>query len=200
MISIGTDGLNSSRVTQLISCHCLETQPEDAAELLTPQLVVWGTDVSVARCQERFRRFLREFRLSDFVEGGGSGGLEDGDAYANVAEPTSPFYMQKLDEIKLIEEPFMAINCSHLKWFDVSLYRQLVSYPVEVIPALDIAVNQEFFTKYPDTDLEHQIQVRFCSFFLYTAIRKVLQDSKLPEQVIDSKMNFKYFITFQNSY
>ena len=44
--------------------------------------------------------------------------------------------------------------------FDEDLYRQLVCYPQEVIPTLDMAVNEMFFERYPDTVLSHQIQVR----------------------------------------
>lgn len=52
------------------------------------------------------------------------------------------------------------VNCSHLESFDPELYRQLVCYPQEVIPTLDMAVNEIFFEKYPAVVLEHQIQVR----------------------------------------
>ncbi|KAH0516478.1 DNA replication licensing factor MCM4 [Microtus ochrogaster] len=40
------------------------------------------------------------------------------------------------------------------------MYRQLISYPQEVIPTFDMAVNEIFFERYPDSILEHQIQVR----------------------------------------
>lgn len=63
-------------------------------------------------------------------------------------------------QISLIGEPFLSINCEHLKEFDADLYRQLVNYPQEVIPTFDMAVNEMFFEKFPDTALEHQIQVR----------------------------------------
>lgn len=63
-------------------------------------------------------------------------------------------------QISLIGEPFLNINCEHLKEFDADLYRQLVNYPQEVIPTFDMAVNEMFFEKFPDTALEHQIQVR----------------------------------------
>ena len=63
-------------------------------------------------------------------------------------------------QINLIGEPFLNFNCRHLKDFDADLYRQLVAYPQEVIPTFDMAVNELFFTKYADTNLEHQIQVR----------------------------------------
>jgi len=44
--------------------------------------------------------------------------------------------------------------------FDEDLYRQLVRNPQEVIPTMDMAVNEMFFEKYPDTVLSHQVQVR----------------------------------------
>merc|ERR1719297_310320 len=49
---------------------------------------------------------------------------------------------------------------SHMLQFDEELYRQLICYPQEVIPVLDMAVNEMFFNKYPDSELPHQIQVR----------------------------------------
>jgi len=47
-----------------------------------------------------------------------------------------------------------------LKTFDADLYRQLICYPQEVIPTFDMAVNEVFFDKYPDAQLQHQIQVQ----------------------------------------
>ena len=80
--------------------------------------------------------------------------------------------IQRLEEIHVNEEPFLPINCSHIQQFDEDLYRwlartlllcfcyfcyyscfnptlfrQLVCYPQEVIPALDMAVNEVFFQK-----------------------------------------------------
>ena len=63
-------------------------------------------------------------------------------------------------QIHTLELPFLNINCQHLGQFDNDLYRQLVCYPQEVIPTFDMAVNEMFFERYPDTMLEHQIQVR----------------------------------------
>jgi len=62
-----------------------------------------------------------------------------------------------------------------MRQFDADLYRQLVAYPQEVIPTFDMAVNEMFFDRYPDTVLEHQIQVltlrivstMVCSLFQY---------------------------------
>lgn len=59
-----------------------------------------------------------------------------------------------------LEEPFLNVNCAHVAQFDADLYRQLKCYPQEVIPTFDMAANEMFFEKYPDSQLPHQIQVR----------------------------------------
>merc|ERR1719154_128145 len=60
----------------------------------------------------------------------------------------------------MICEPFLEVNMAHILAYDEELYRQLVCYPQEVIPVLDMAANEMFFLKYPDTEMPHQIQVR----------------------------------------
>ncbi|XP_038211504.1 DNA replication licensing factor MCM4 [Zerene cesonia] len=114
-------------------------EPETASS--EPQLVVWGTDVAIAECREKFIKFLQRF-----------------------VEPTAltnePLYELKLEEIHTLEEPFLDVDCEHVKIFDPKLHRQFVCYPQEVIPAFDAAVNELFFEKYPAAVLEHQIQVR----------------------------------------
>lgn len=68
--------------------------------------------------------------------------------------------MQKLEEIHLLERPFLNVDCLHIKQIDKIILNQLLSYPQEVIPIFDIAVNELFFTIYEDDTLPHQIQVR----------------------------------------
>lgn len=47
-----------------------------------------------------------------------------------------------------------------MQTFDAVLYWQLVSYPQEVIPIFDMAINEMFFERYPAAVLKFQIQVR----------------------------------------
>ncbi|KAF6323481.1 minichromosome maintenance complex component 4 [Rhinolophus ferrumequinum] len=115
---------------------------------LGQKLVIWGTDVNVATCKENFQRFLQCFTDPLAKE-------------ENVGiDITEPLYMQRLGEINVIGEPFLNVNCEHIKSFNKNLYRQLICYPQEVIPTFDMAVNEIFFDRYPDSILEHQIQVR----------------------------------------
>uniref|UniRef100_A0A6Q2XCW1 DNA replication licensing factor MCM4 n=1 Tax=Esox lucius TaxID=8010 RepID=A0A6Q2XCW1_ESOLU len=113
------------------------------------KLVIWGTDVNVGTCKEKFQRFLQRF-----IDPTSN---EDENAGLDLNEP---LYMQKLEEISVVGEPVLNVNCGHVQSFDADLYRQLICYPQEVIPTFDMAVNELFFERFPDSILEHQIQVR----------------------------------------
>ncbi|XP_013928119.1 PREDICTED: DNA replication licensing factor MCM4 [Thamnophis sirtalis] len=131
------------------------------------RLVIWGTDVNVASCKERFQRFLQRFIDPTAKEEENIG-----------LDLNEPLYMQRLEEINLIVEPFLNLNCDHLKSFDENLYRQLMCYPQEVIPTFDMAANEIFFERYPDSILEHQIQVR-----PYNALKTRNMRSLNPEDI-----------------
>jgi len=122
----------------------------DAASDAAPTMVIWGTDVSVNLCKTKFKKFINTFIETDAADDEKFSGLD----------PNSPLYLQRLEEINTIEEPFLNVNASHIQQFDEDLYRQLVCYPQEVIPTLDMAVGEIYTEKYPDSELRHQIQVR----------------------------------------
>uniref|UniRef100_A0A803SUU4 DNA replication licensing factor MCM4 n=1 Tax=Anolis carolinensis TaxID=28377 RepID=A0A803SUU4_ANOCA len=143
--------LGSVRKTRQVDLHS-DVVREDAMaseQSIGQKLVIWGTDVNVASCKEKFQRFLQRFIDPTAPEEENIG-----------LDLNEPLYMQRLEEINLIGEPFLNVNCDHLKSFDENLYRQLMCYPQEVIPTFDMAVNEIFFDRYPDSVLEHQIQVR----------------------------------------
>lgn len=127
-----------------------ETDPVAGVQQHQPQLVIWGTNVVVNECKTKFKQFIIRYIDADAQQ----------DEITENINLSEPLYMQKLEEIHTLEEPFLNINCAHLKTFDENLYRQLISYPQEVIPTFDMAVNEMFFERYPAAVLEHQIQVR----------------------------------------
>ena len=62
-------------------------------------------------------------------------------------------------QIETLGSPYFNVNAGHIREFNEDLYRQLICYPQEVIPAFDMSVNELFFEKYPDAVLSHQVQV-----------------------------------------
>ncbi|CAH0394983.1 unnamed protein product [Bemisia tabaci] len=123
------------------------SEPDAAQE---PGLVIWGTDVSVSRCKERFKLFVETFIEPN----------TDQDERLENMDDSQPLYIQKLEEVNFLEDPFLNLNCAHLESFDATLARQLICYPQEVIPILDMAINEMFFEKHPAAVLSHQIQIR----------------------------------------
>ncbi|NXL43950.1 MCM4 factor, partial [Podilymbus podiceps] len=161
--------LGSARKARQVDLHS-DGPAEDVVateQSLGQKLVIWGTDVNVASCKEKFQRFLQRF-IDPLAK-------EDEDIGLDLNEPR---YMQRLEEINMVGEPFLNVNCDHLRSFDENLYRQLICYPQEVIPTFDMAANEIFFDRYPDSILEHQIQVR-----PYNALKTRNMRSLNPEDI-----------------
>uniref|UniRef100_A0A6Q2XFV6 DNA replication licensing factor MCM4 n=1 Tax=Esox lucius TaxID=8010 RepID=A0A6Q2XFV6_ESOLU len=162
--------LGSVRKAPQVDLHS-EPPSADGAVASEPsvgqKLVIWGTDVNVGTCKEKFQRFLQRF-----IDPTSN---EDENAGLDLNEP---LYMQKLEEISVVGEPVLNVNCGHVQSFDADLYRQLICYPQEVIPTFDMAVNELFFERFPDSILEHQIQVR-----PYNALKTRNMRSLNPEDI-----------------
>lgn len=99
-----------------------EPLPVDGARLATQ---IWGTEINVANCLEVFRSFLRYF-------GAAGGGLS---VYY------SEFLRMATQGIRILE-----LDIEHLKAFAVSrqFAEQLVQYPQEIIPLVDVVANEEY--------------------------------------------------------
>jgi len=54
-----------------------------------PQLVIWGTDVDVNRCKERFKRFLERYI---------DPGVEQDEKFDGM-DVEEPIYLQRLEEV-----------------------------------------------------------------------------------------------------
>jgi len=73
-------------------------------------------------------RFVQKFANPDIV---------DYKTLVNM-NARAPYYLQQLEKIAAMEEPFLPIYCVHIEQFDEDLYKQLVPYPQKAIPALDL--------------------------------------------------------------
>ncbi|CAL8344985.1 unnamed protein product [Merluccius merluccius] len=162
--------LGSVRKAKQVDLHSEPPSADGAVVAEQPagqRLVIWGTDVNVATCKEKFQRFLQRFIDPTATE--------DENACLDLNEP---LYMQKLEEISIVGDPVLNVSCGHVLSFDAELYRQLICYPQEVIPTFDMAVNELFFERFPDSILEHQIQVR-----PYNALKTRNMRSLNPEDI-----------------
>uniref|UniRef100_A0A8C4P0X2 DNA replication licensing factor MCM4 n=1 Tax=Dicentrarchus labrax TaxID=13489 RepID=A0A8C4P0X2_DICLA len=124
------------------------------------RLVIWGTDVNVATCKEKFQRFLQRF-----IDPTSN---EDENAGLDLNEP---LYMQKLEEVVYLSVLNSAVVI--LLYIFCKIF-----FPQEVIPTFDMAVNELFFERFPDSILEFQIQVR-----PYNALKTRNMRSLNPEDI-----------------
>eukprot|EP00743_Colponemidia_sp_Colp-15_P005150 GILK01005544.1.p1 GENE.GILK01005544.1~~GILK01005544.1.p1 ORF type:complete len:819 (-),score=120.80 GILK01005544.1:121-2577(-) len=103
---------------------------------------LWGTTVSVQQCLTKFKEFLYTF-------------IEE-----NTAS-TEPFYLQMLTHLHQTDVLNFNLDCEHLFKFDAGLYNQLVRYPTDVIPIMDLCINQVFVDLHPERKQDpRRIQVR----------------------------------------
>ena len=70
-----------------------------------PSMVIWGTDVSVNQVKSKFSKFVTAFVDEE---------LADDEMFEGI-DPTQPFYLQRLDEINTILEPFLNVNMGHIQ-------------------------------------------------------------------------------------
>lgn len=151
---------NQENVTNNIAGD-LSSQISSQASTLNQHLVIWGTDVSIGQCKERFKQFLNFTNFNvDNLDNDELELIKDVGSENDMMRASKALYMQKLEEIYTLEDPFLNLNCHHLYEFDKDLYRKLVSYPQEVIPIFDMAVNEVFYDLYPDMQLPHPINIR----------------------------------------
>lgn len=134
-----------------------ELDPGSAnGEASAPNLLIWGTDVSVEECKKQFIEFLRDSKFT----------LDDADMDENRPDfepPEEPqsLYLTKLEEILHVpNEPYLMLNCVHLKQYNPSLCRQLIQYPTEVIQIFDMAANDLFQDLYSEKNESLIISVR----------------------------------------
>lgn len=130
--------------------------PAADGESAAPNLLIWGTDVNVETIKSQFIRFIKESRFT----------LEDAEMdEARLDWPHSDeahhLYLSKLEEILHVpNEPYLTLNCAHLKEFNPILHRQLMNYPSEVIQIFDMAANEVFQDLYPEHNEQLIISVR----------------------------------------
>jgi DNA replication licensing factor MCM4 len=102
--------------------------------------MIWGTNIVLAEMLPVFRRFINEY--TD----------ENGEHH----------YLSLLRQAKNSETYILPLDCSHLSSGSTSsLYAQLLHYPQEIIPLMDLVVNDIFSELFPEVNIiESPIQIR----------------------------------------
>jgi DNA replication licensing factor MCM4 len=105
-----------------------------------------GTDVDVRVAAETFREFLRNFKS---LRGNGNSQDEDSDGDSDLESVSNapPLYLEKLETLVRRTAPSsLDIDTMHLFYHNEAcqrLYHQLVHYPMELVPLMDLVVQRE---------------------------------------------------------
>ncbi|XGW23067.1 hypothetical protein V3C99_005366 [Haemonchus contortus] len=110
-----------------------------------PRMYIWGTRICVVDVQRAFRLFITEFKVSALDEDENMLMLP---STRQAVDTSIPYYMERLFEIDQTDCPYLNLNLAHVKTFSEPLYRKIVAYPSDVIPYLDITVNEIYQEKY----------------------------------------------------
>ena len=130
--------------------------PAEGAERVR---VIWGTDIRISETIAAFKSFLTTFTLEHRF-GSGSAQPQGDQMLASDYEPLYPRLLRQLyeDEVRNLN-----LDAQNLSAYGptVTLKHQLIQYPQEVIPLMDMVVNDYFAELFPDVDVSADpIQVR----------------------------------------
>ena len=129
-----------------------EDMDEDEDDLFDTQGIFTaprGTDIDVSVAAETFRQFLRNF--TNLRNGRSAGDDSDSDSDMDSDEENesdnTPLYLAKLQNIMYRTDPgSLDIDSMHLYYHNEDcqrLYHQLVHYPADIIPLMDIVIKRE---------------------------------------------------------
>lgn len=146
----GTQGTEAEGIAANVNANDAQTDAE------TRVRVIWGTDIRISNTIASFKSFLTTFSLAQrFGEGETAGQL--------LATDFEPLYPRLLRQLYETEVRNLNLDAQNLSAYAPTqdLKRQLVQYPQEVIPLMDMVVNDYFAELFPDVDVSaNPIQVR----------------------------------------
>ena len=80
-------------------------------EMSSATQVIWGTNINASEVQSKLKNFIQSFvEMKDDEEADG----DSDNAYLNQ----KPFYMEKLKEIRDMEDTVLEVDCDHIFQYD----------------------------------------------------------------------------------
>jgi DNA replication licensing factor MCM4 len=143
-----------------------EDEDDDFHDNNDTRTLARGTDVDVRVSAETFREFLRNFKsLRADASNGQEDDSSDEESDLESVVDSQPLYLEKLESLMRHTAPSsLDIDTMHLYYHNEAcqrLYHQLVHYPMELVPLLDVVVQREMRRLVGDDDVPiPPVQVR----------------------------------------
>jgi DNA replication licensing factor MCM4 len=97
--------------------------------MTTSEAYVWLSDINLNTSRKKFKLFILNFKTEN---------------------SKLPKYKTLLEELSLSQESILNIDCKDLYNHDKEFYKQLVNFPQEIIPLMDICVQEVVHETFPD--------------------------------------------------
>jgi DNA replication licensing factor MCM4 len=106
--------------------------------------VIWGTNIVVRDAVIAFREFLASFTL-------GHAKIAQGISLSESLQDTVPIYPAIFTQIRETEGSVFNLDMANLKAFQPTknLFYQLIKFPQEIIPLMDVVVNEVYMETFP---------------------------------------------------
>lgn len=86
-----------------------------------PQLVIWGTNINMHRVKMKFQEFIKCYLVHDEQE--------QRELVKQGYDITEPYYMLKLDEVRVDSSPYRYCSNINLLYYTWLLFLCLLSFP-----------------------------------------------------------------------
>lgn len=121
--------------------------------------VIWGTNIVISDMIGAFKSFLANYTMAHRF----GGKSDDEPSHQLLASDFEPLYPRLLRQLRETEIRNLNLDVKNLEYYPltVSVKQQLIQYPQEVIPLMDMVINENFSELFPDVDIAaDSIQVR----------------------------------------
>jgi len=102
-----------------------------------PRATIWGTNVNTRKTQKGLYDFFKEFRQEGTDE---------------------PYYLEYLTQLVEFNESYVNLDCKHVQEWDGELYKQVVEFPAEVIPIVDLVLNTLVGELFPNSGVHVEVR------------------------------------------
>lgn len=91
------------------------------------RLFIYGTRICIMNVKRRFLNFLKEFQTRDLDDD--ERGLAVNNDVRVDLNAEGNYYMERLMEIEMTDNPVLNVSLKHIMKFDEDLYKMIIAYP-----------------------------------------------------------------------
>ena len=96
------------------------------------RLFIYGTRICVMTVKQNFLKFLQNYNPTE-LDADEQGMAVAADVRVDIGRDAN-YYMERLLEIEMTENPILNVNLKHVMEYDEDLYKMIIAYPAVSLP------------------------------------------------------------------